>query len=347
MLGLLRTVLLFVCSHSFLPRLNAQEDQGRPMLRTVVLAVILGFCSVVTGSQNNPARKILEKSYPFPSPVQWKVGNVEVSLYAAAWGPADSPGMIAKGREKIGLEKPQFLPDLPYVLALGFHARAPEQAISNTWLSSGLLMVKNVEGDLQKPMILTPSGLAQFSGSPGVYDIHCDGSSGTDYWDFFPAAPDQKEFLFQAPVFNTNERASPPSGLRVSFRILRQDDDLVVLNISPGTQDRFPDFTMRFTGTIGSRFNVDFKLTKNGPALSGSEHRAEANQTFVIKGQIDSLGNLVVEEQGSDGRAAGIYKGKLSEDEFTMRGYYSKADGSAVEPFEFRGAAVNDQGAPR
>jgi len=46
----------------------------------------------------------------------------------------------------------------------------------------------------------------------------------TEYWDLFPAAPDQKEFLFQVSAGNARANNS-----RLSFRIVLQGDEIVIV----------------------------------------------------------------------------------------------------------------------
>jgi hypothetical protein len=144
-----------------------------------------------------PASNSLEKKLASPSPIQWKSGDVEISLIGVAWGPADSPEMVSKGRDQTPVEKPEFYPDRTYALALGFRAQLATVVSGEMYTSSGLAQIKNVGGDIEVPVQLTHSGFVPFSGSPGVYDVHFNRSSTTEYWDLFPVSPDQKEFLFE------------------------------------------------------------------------------------------------------------------------------------------------------
>jgi hypothetical protein len=91
----------------------------------IILAVLAS--SFTVSAQVNSVSKTIEKSLAFPSPVQWqlKSEDVSVSLTGLAWGPANSPEMMAKAREPHTNEKPATFSDRSYVIALGFQARRP------------------------------------------------------------------------------------------------------------------------------------------------------------------------------------------------------------------------------
>jgi len=93
---------------------------------------------------------ILTKQIDFPSPVQWKVRDIEVSLIGMAWGPANSPEMISKSREDVHVQKPEFYTDRPYVLALNFRATLPNVVSTSMSGCSGLGRIKNVEGEIER-----------------------------------------------------------------------------------------------------------------------------------------------------------------------------------------------------
>jgi len=119
--------------------------------------------------------------------------------------------MVSRSRDDIHARNPEFYPDRPYVLALQFRAKLASGVSTVMAATSGLVRVKNVDGDVEAPMELTPSGFVPFSGSPGVFDLRFDRSDTTEYWDLFPVSPDQKEFLFQ--VFGASG-LRPSAGIR-------------------------------------------------------------------------------------------------------------------------------------
>jgi hypothetical protein len=299
----------------------------------IAVAVIALF-SLTVSAGNDPPSNILEKKFSFPSPVQWSRGDLEISLLALAWGPANSPEMISKGCEvrKSLREKPGFFADRSYALALHFRARVPEFVSSETYSASGLVLIKDVEGNLEAPLELTPLGFLPFSGSPGVYDVHFARSNATDYWDFFPVSPNQREFLLQTPTSASMSVTSQ----RLSFRIVLRDDDFVIFNASPPASTTCLNFTKNFTGTIGAGSNVNLQLKRESTTISGAEQYVRVGTTLWLKGEVDPGGNFVIEESYPKSRTTGIFKGKFSRDCQLMAGYFSKPDGSGLQPFEFR-----------
>src|SRR5271165_3941885 len=136
---------------------NMPDKKVRPLLQMLgVILLLAASAGLATGA---PASDIITKKLDFASPVQWKIGEIEVSLIGVTWGLANSPEMISKGPQDIHVQKPEFYPDRPYVLALNFRAKVPN-ALSNSisYTSSGLGRVKNVDGDIEAPMELTASG---------------------------------------------------------------------------------------------------------------------------------------------------------------------------------------------
>ena len=123
-----------------------------------IVSVVLAFWSLVATASNAAVSNIVEKKFPFPSPLQWKRGKAEISLIGLAWGPANSPEMIPRGREKQHREKPGFFSDRSYAIALGFRAEAPGLVSPSMIMCSGLVRIKNVNGDRENPSALTPSG---------------------------------------------------------------------------------------------------------------------------------------------------------------------------------------------
>ena len=147
----------------------------------------------------------------------------------------------------MGREQATFYPDRPCVLALGFSAKSVGAIPTTSYSTSGLVRVKNTDGEIEVPMLLTPEGFVPFSGAPGIYDVHFDQNMTTEYWDLFPAAPDQKEFLFQ--VFPGNARANNP---RLSFKIVLRGDDIAIVNVSPQPGTTCIGLSDDFAGTVGA-----------------------------------------------------------------------------------------------
>ena len=56
----------------------------------------------------------------------------------------------------------------------------------------------------------------------------------------------------------------------------------------------------------------------------------------VTTGSIDSLGNFVLEERYPEDQITGLFRGKFSDGCQVMQGYFSKPDGSRLQPFELR-----------
>lgn len=301
----------------------------------------LGFAILVVTalSGQNPrpdaaVSKILEEKLAFPPPIQWKVQGIEVSLAALAWGPANSPEMISKGREPIGREKPEFFSDRPYALALCFRAKASE--VRDMFLGSRLTRVKNVEGDLESPWILTPSGFAQFSGAPGTYDIQFQKTDTTQFCDFFPVSSEDKQFLFQVSDKQFLFQVSPAPGKPIlSFRVIVKDNKFEVINAAPGPEAT-RQFKKDFTGTVGAESKVNWQLTASGAELSGTEQYARIGKTLWVQGAVDSLGNFELKEYYPKDQLTGIFDGKFSQNYGEMSGYFSKPDGSRLQPFEFK-----------
>jgi hypothetical protein len=294
-------------------------------------AVLLFVLSAVTASAA-PAQAILEKEFPFPPTVQWVAGgNIEVSLIGVAWGLANSPAMIAKGPEKplYVREKPKYFPDRPYALALKFRAEKPGLVSTEIGACSGLVRISDINGEQEVPWELTPSGFIPLSGAPCGADLFFHQQNTIEFWDFFPVSVAQTEFLFQA-FPGGFQRRDPVA----AFRIILQQNDVVVVNASR-VQKQCPDFTRDFSGTVGSGSQVNVQITLKGTTLSGTEQYARVGTTLWLTGRVDSLGNFVLNESYPKDHLTGIFKGKLSQGCRTMAGYFSKPDGSRLQPFEF------------
>lgn len=285
---------------------------------------VLGVGAQVKSSPS----KVMEKVLGFPSPVQWKLNsenrNVGVSLTGIAWGPAAAPEMISKGRERHISERAEPFSERSYVIALGFQAR---MAIPLLGMStrSGLVRIKDVDGNTEPPRDLASSGFVEKD-----YDIHFSrGDVTTQYWDFFLVPPEQQEFLFEV---------HSPAESVLYFRVNRMDGDLRIINATPDVQSGFLQFDKSFGGSIGSDSVVMLQITRQGTTLSGTEQYAKVGKTLWLAGVVDSLGNFVIEERYPKDRVTGILKGRFEGDCQTMSGYFSKPDGSQLQPFEFHEA---------
>lgn len=296
-----------------------------------ILVISLTVSMNAQSGTPDASSKIVEKDLTFPSPVQWATNGAEISLLHVAWGPANSLEMLSKGRQKMVREQATFYPDRPYVLALGFSAKSAAATPTTSYSTSGLVRVTDTDGDIAVPMVLTSEGFVPFSGSPGIYDVHFEQNMTTEYWDLFPAAPDQKEFLFQ--VFPGNARAN---NSRLSFRIVLQGDDITIVNVSPQKRVSCMQLGNDFAGTVGASAHVKIHLVGRNATLSGTEQYQRIGKTLWLKGSIDDLGNFALEERYPEDQITGILKGKFSDGCQVIQGYFSKPDGSRLQPFELR-----------
>jgi hypothetical protein len=301
-----------------------------PIVIVLLLLPIGSNCLAVQQPDNNvPVSSILEEKLPFPPPIQWRMGEMEVSLIGLAWGPANSPDMLPKGREVAAREKPTFLPDRPYALALCLRATVPHAG--NTIRLSGLVRIKNVSGEIEYPADLTSSGFVPLFVVPaGVNDIAFKGTDAVEHWEFFPVATDQKEFLFQV----IRSAGNP----LLSFRVILKGNKFVLVNASPGPAPPIFQMTKKFTGTIGAQSKAELQLTAKGGTLTGTERYLKGSKLLGLVGKIDSLGNFELKEFYPKDNLTGLLRGKFSLDYRLMTGYFSKPDGSRLEPFEFQEA---------
>jgi hypothetical protein len=297
------------------------------------LGLVLLLATAVDMASDALTSDLLSKKLDFPSPVQWKVQEIEVSMIGVAWGPANSPEMVSRSREDVHIQKPEFYPDRSYVLALNFRARVPNVISSSMSASSGLALVKNVDGDIEAPMELTQSGFVPFSGSPGVFDIRFNRSSTTEHWDLFPVSSGQKEFLFE--VFSNSNFMAGGGASKASFKIIRKDDDFTIINASPVGDASCLAFSRSFAGSVGPNNRLALQLTRHNAALSGTEQYLRIGTTLWLEGSADSLGNVVIEERYPKEVVTGIFKGAFSPGCRDISGLFSKPDGSRLQPFEF------------
>jgi hypothetical protein len=203
---------------------------------------------------------------------------------------------------------------------------------------SGIARIKNVDGSIEYPSELTPSGFVTLFVNPGgVSDVPFAGNATVDQWAFFPASPDQEEFLFEV--------IPPSSNPTLSFRIIVKDNKFVIIKASPATDVTALQFTKAFSGTIGAESKVHLQLTNRGSELSCTEQYARVGKTLWLKGAVDSLGNFVLKEYYPKEQVTGIFQGKFSQNYGTMTGYFSKPDGSRLQPFEFREAGAPSRSA--
>ncbi len=299
----------------------------------IVLLFLLMAPLCLTAQQldnSAPVSNILEEALSFPPPIQWRMGEMELSLIGMAWGPANSRDMLAKGREVAQREKPMFPSDRSYALALCLRATVPHAG--NTIRLSGLVRIKNVSGEIEYPSDLTSSGFVPLFVAPaGVNDIAFKGTDTVEHWEFFPAAPDQKEFLFQVI-----RSAGNPI---LSFRVILRDNKFVLVNASTGPATPVFEMTKKFTGTIGAESKVELQLKAKGANLTGTERYFKNSKPLWLEGSVDSLGNFELEEFYPKDTKTGILRGKFSLDYRVMSGYFSKPDGSRLQPFEFHQAA--------
>ena len=230
-------------------------------------------------------------------------------------------------------EVPAFYADRSYVLALGFSAKSTAAVPMASYSMSGLVRIKTTGGVIEVPMQLTPEGFVPFPGSPGVFDVHFDKNTTTEYWDLFPAAPDQKEFLFQ--VFPPNAREEDP---KISFQVVLRGDDIAIGNVSPPPESPCHGLATHFTGTIGTSTHVNVHLVQKNGSLSGTEQYERIGKTLWLSGATDTLGNFELEERYPENQITGIFRGKFSLGCQLMHGYFSKPDGSRLLPFEFNQA---------
>lgn len=300
-------------------------------LWTAILTIAVS-AQAQSGSTSSPViaaakpseSKIIVKSLPFPSPVQWRLNadnrSADISLTGVAWGPADAPEMIAKVSEQYPNEKPEQFSDRSYVIALSFRARMSTPLLDMR-TRSGLVRIKDADGNTEPPWDVTSSGLVQKN-----YDIHfAMGNVSAQYWDFFPVPREQNEFLFEV---------HSPAQSVLYFRVIRKDGDFEIINSTPDAQSNCLQFEKSFGGSIGADCVVSLQIARQKELLSGTERYAKTGNAAGLTGVVDSLGNFMIEERYPKS-VSGIFKGKFDVGYQTMSGYFSKPDGSDLQPFEF------------
>ena len=305
------------------------RSSSAPKLASVLNPILLALlCSASLAAEQKPemnqaAPKVLEETFAFPPPLQWKPSDIELSVIGLAWGPADSPEMIAKGREAPSREKPAFFSDKTYALAVHFRAYKPQ--LNQGLSQSQLARVTDVEGDLEYAWQLTPSGFVDVRGATAPLSNVT--MRNVEFWDFFPVSPEQRDFLFQVTPYYTRN----PS---LTFRIVIRGNKLLIVNPSPAPEAAVPDFNKKFSGSVGGETAVTWQLTKTGEKLSGTEQYAQIGKTPRLNGAVDSLGNFELKEYYPRDQLTGIFAGKFSKNTAGMTGYFSKANGSDLQTFE-------------
>ena len=116
-----------------------------------------------------------------------------------------------------------------------------------------------------------------------------------------------------------------------SFALLYKE---FVARAGPGARLRGSNFA----GTVGANSRITLTLTREGAGVSGTEQYVRVGKTLWLQGTADSLGNLAIEERYPKDFVTGIFKGALSQDYRMISGFFSKPDGSRLQPFEFREA---------
>jgi hypothetical protein len=158
--------------------------------------------------------------------------------------------------------------------------------------------------------------------------------STTDYWDLFPVSASQKEFLFQ--VISPGSNFGGPGTPKLAFKIIRKDDDFIIVNSTPVVEASCQMFNDRnFEGTMSADLSVKWRLTRHASVISGTEQYKRVGTTLWLGGSADSLGNFEVEERYPKDVVTGIFKGHFSQGCRMMSGFFSKPDGSKLQPFEF------------
>jgi len=105
------------------------------------------------------------------------------------------------------------------------------------------------------------------------------------------------------------------------------------LNSEKATSDTLSsyDFTKSFEGTINGEYGITMILTRVGNSLSGTYSYTSKRIPIKISGNIDSSGNLTINEFNAAGSMTGIFKGQLNG--LNITGNWEKPDGSKIMPF--------------
>ncbi len=103
------------------------------------------------------------------------------------------------------------------------------------------------------------------------------------------------------------------------------------------------DFTESFDGAISS-YPIIMTLSKKGKTLTGTYTYKRKGLTFKINGEIDSLGNLNINEFGDNGVITGVFKGQFYSEYSLDRivGNWQRPDGSVILPFSLVETSLNE-----
>lgn len=126
------------------------------------------------------------------------------------------------------------------------------------------------------------------------------------------------------------------------------------------------DFDKIYTGTVGGNFNVEMRLRRDGESLSGSffhrPAREEPGRRFtndgdnapgwparkdsaarvdaLVRGSVESGDAFTLEELNEEGRAVGLFKGRIGEGASALEGTWTKPDGGGAQQFTLREATA-------
>jgi len=122
---------------------------------------------------------------------------------------------------------------------------------------------------------------------------------------------------------------------KLSFRVVLKDSVIVIIGATPDPGIACSNLKRDFAGTVGSGTRAKLQLKSEDAKLTGTEQYERIGQTLWPKGASDGLGNFALEERYPEETVTGIFKGRFSDVCQTMTGYFSKPDGSRLQPFEF------------
>lgn len=96
-----------------------------------------------------------------------------------------------------------------------------------------------------------------------------------------------------------------------------------------------PPQTKHFKGSIGSTLDLQMKLVRDGDNLTGSYFYQKVGTRISLRGTVDKLGNLTLDEFDPQGKQTGVFKGlwsvKAEDGLITLAGNWSKPPGEKGE----------------
>ncbi len=96
-----------------------------------------------------------------------------------------------------------------------------------------------------------------------------------------------------------------------------------------------PPQTKHFKGSIGSTLDLQMKLVRDGDKLTGSYFYQKVGTRISLRGTVDKLGNLTLDEFDPQGKQTGVFKGlwsvKAENGLITLAGNWSKPPGEKGE----------------